>query len=97
MIGYLVGYNFMNIFRIWTLSKKRIIRTKNVIFDHSKFYNLIKINLAQILAQSIESVVEMLDLLEMQLTFNQIIKLDKSEKTPLFLDPLFLNPLFFYF
>ena len=81
MIDYFVNYDFMNIFRIWIFSKKRIIKTKNVIFDHSKFYNHIKINLVQILAQSIESVVKMLNFSKMQLTFNQITELDKSEKT----------------
>ena len=38
-IDYFVGLDFINIFQIWVRSRKRVIRTKNVIFNHSKFYD----------------------------------------------------------
>ena len=62
------------------LSKTKMIRTKNVIFDHSKFYDFIELNLAHILALSIKSVVEVLDLSEMSLIFNEINEIEEFEK-----------------
>ncbi len=38
-IGYLVGYNFTNIYRIWILYKGIIISTRDVIFDKKMFFN----------------------------------------------------------
>ncbi|KAJ5143087.1 uncharacterized protein N7515_001874 [Penicillium bovifimosum] len=37
-IGYLVGYEASNIWRIWIPAKKRIIRARDVEFDETKFY-----------------------------------------------------------
>ena len=63
-----------------------MIKTKNVIFDHSKFYDFIELNLVHILAFSIKSIVEMLDLSKMQLTFNEIEKFEKFEKNFIFIE-----------
>jgi len=38
-IGYLVGYNSTNIYRIWIPYKGIIISTKDVIFDEKTFFN----------------------------------------------------------
>jgi hypothetical protein len=38
-IGYLVGYDSSNIFRVWIPSKKKVIRTRDVTFDGSRFYH----------------------------------------------------------
>lgn len=61
-------------------SKKRIIKTQNVIFDHTKFYDPNELNLAHILAQPIKTIVKVLDLPEMQLTSNEIAKIENFEK-----------------
>jgi hypothetical protein len=37
-IGYLVGYDSTNIFRVWIPSKRKIIRTRDVIFDENSTY-----------------------------------------------------------
>ncbi|KAL2267988.1 hypothetical protein VTJ83DRAFT_2834 [Remersonia thermophila] len=37
-IGYLVGYQATNIYRIWVPQLKRVIVTRNVIFDEKLFY-----------------------------------------------------------
>ena len=63
-----------------------MIKTKNVIFDHSKFYDFIELNLVHILVLSIKSVVEMLNLSKMQLTFNEIEKFEKFEKNFIFIE-----------
>jgi hypothetical protein len=38
MIGYFVGYDSSNIFRIWIPSKGRVVRTRDVSFDPTKLY-----------------------------------------------------------
>ena len=38
-IGYLVKYDFTNIFRIWLLNFKRVIFIRNIVFDIIKRYN----------------------------------------------------------
>ena len=38
-IDYLIEYDFINIFCIWILSKKKIIRFRNVTFNDKLFYN----------------------------------------------------------
>jgi hypothetical protein len=38
LIGYLVGYDSTNIFRIWLPTKDQVIRTRDVVFEPTKFY-----------------------------------------------------------
>ncbi|CEJ61375.1 hypothetical protein PMG11_09910 [Penicillium brasilianum] len=38
-IGYLVGYDASNIWRIWIPSKRRIVRARDVEFDETRFYS----------------------------------------------------------
>jgi hypothetical protein len=38
-IGYLIGYNSTNIYRIWILYKGIVISTRDVIFDKKTFFN----------------------------------------------------------
>jgi len=38
-IGYLVGYNSTNIYRIWQPTRDRVISTRDVTFDESEKYN----------------------------------------------------------
>ena len=38
LIGHLVGYDSTNIFRIWLPTKDQVIRTRDVIFEPTRFY-----------------------------------------------------------
>jgi hypothetical protein len=38
LIGHLVGYDSTNIFRIWLPTKDEVIRTRDVVFEPTKFY-----------------------------------------------------------
>ncbi|RMZ79296.1 hypothetical protein DV736_g6685, partial [Chaetothyriales sp. CBS 134916] len=49
-LGYLVGYEGRNIYRIWIPSKDTVIRTRDVIFNESQFYN----SAAEVVQQNIE-------------------------------------------
>ena len=39
LIGHLVGYNSTNIYRIWILSLRKVIQTKDATFNKNSFYN----------------------------------------------------------
>src|SRR6266702_4771798 len=38
-IGYLIGYNFTNIYKIWILYKDIVIFTRDIIFNKKMFFN----------------------------------------------------------
>ena len=41
-MNYLLGYDSINIFRVWNSEKKTVSDYKDVIFDETKFYNIYK-------------------------------------------------------
>jgi hypothetical protein len=60
IIRYLVSYDSTNIFRIWILSKKRVIRTRDVVF---KRQHLIKDDKEpEKLSEEAERLIEILDI-----------------------------------
>ena len=64
MIGYLVGYDSTNIFRIWVPSRGKVIRTRDVTFDHTRFYDPKELDLAHLLTVPISTIVEVVELSE---------------------------------
>jgi hypothetical protein len=54
LIGHLVGYNLTNIYRIWILSLRKVIRTRDVIFDETLFYNPKGQNIDYLLREALE-------------------------------------------
>lgn len=50
-IGHLVGYDSTNIFRIWIPSKRKIIRTRDVLFDERKHYDPSEPDLTQLITE----------------------------------------------
>ena len=67
-IGYLVGYDSTNIFRIWVPSRKRVLRTRDVTFNWQQFYNPRDLDISAILKDyvDIDQLIETLDLPEYQ-------------------------------
>ena len=53
-IGHLMGYDSTNIYRIWIPSKRKVIRTKDVIFNESSFYAPEEIDLLQIIEEPMQ-------------------------------------------
>ena len=47
-IGYLVDYDSINIFRVWILSLRKVIRIRNIRFNDNRLYNLSDIDLSAI-------------------------------------------------
>lgn len=75
-----MNYNFINNFNIGIFNKERIIKTKSVIFNHTKFYYLVKINLFYFLTQLIKLIVKILKFLKMSTSFNDLMKKNKINK-----------------
>jgi hypothetical protein len=61
-IGYFVGYDSTNVYRIWVPSRERVIRTRDVTFDEELFYEHGELDLGHLLKERAEQVVEILDL-----------------------------------
>jgi hypothetical protein len=61
-IGYLVGYDSTNIFRIWIPSRDTIIRSRDVTFDQTSFYSPEDLDLGAVLTESTEHILETLKL-----------------------------------
>ena len=47
-IGHLIGYDSTNIFLVWIPSQRKIIRTRDVLFDETSLYNPSEPDLAQL-------------------------------------------------
>jgi hypothetical protein len=63
-MGYLMGYNFTNIYRIWIPHQGRVISTRNVIFDESKFFNGRKEQITTLKMSELDDLVQRVKLLD---------------------------------
>ena len=61
-IGYLVGYNSRNIYRIWIPSKKRVIRTRDVTFDHDSYWAPDDLDIGDIMKESVNDILKALEI-----------------------------------
>lgn len=60
-IGYLLGYDSTNIFKIWIPSRRKIIRTRDVTFNETLFYNPNEVDLFHLLREEVEQIVQVID------------------------------------
>jgi len=70
LIRYFIGYNSTNIFRIWILSRNKVIRTRDVQFDHNSFYDPYDIDIGHAMQERAEILVETLQAVNMQIKGN---------------------------
>ncbi len=87
-IDHLVSYDSINIYRIWILSRMRVVRTRNVTFDENRFYDLTDLDRDHMLKTTIEDVIQVLEIFETE--FQEVIiqedfdieeNLDRSESS----------------
>lgn len=65
-IGYLVGYDATNIFRIWIPHLKRVIRSRDVVFDEDTGYDPSNPYQPYELRQQMNEVIDLMDIPEPQ-------------------------------
>jgi hypothetical protein len=71
-IGYLIGYDSTNIFRIWIPSREIVIRTRDIIFDQDSFYSPKDLDLGAVLTESAENIIEILKLPDFDIERDEI-------------------------
>ena len=57
-IGYLIGYNFTNIYKIWILYKGIIIFTRDVVFNKRMFFNGRRIDITKDLHAELDMLIK---------------------------------------
>ena len=67
LIGYFIGYDSTNIFRIWIPSRNKVIRTRDVQFDYNLFYDPYDIDIGYAIQERAEILVETLQAVDMQI------------------------------
>jgi hypothetical protein len=77
-IGYLVGYDSINIFRIWILYQGVIISTRDVIFDENTRFDGKKENLADVLIKERDELIEKIRIPEMLALNERIVQEDND-------------------
>jgi Reverse transcriptase (RNA-dependent DNA polymerase) len=77
-IGYLVGYDSTNIFRIWIPHKGEVISSRDVIFDEDKFFDGKKVDLDDGLAATLDNFVHQIKL-PTQALRNEVILQEDDE------------------
>lgn len=65
-IGYLVGYEATNVFRIWVPHLKRVFRTRDVRFDETVHYDPNEPHIHQELRESVEELIEVVQAPELE-------------------------------
>ncbi|OXV06537.1 hypothetical protein Egran_05695, partial [Elaphomyces granulatus] len=65
-VGYLVGYDSTNIFRVWVPHSKKVIRVRDVRFDETKRYDPRDPDLSIAARQRIDEIVEIVEIPEPQ-------------------------------
>ena len=77
-IGYLVGYDSTNIFRIWIPHRGEVISSRDVIFDEDEFFDGKKVDLDDNLAMTLNEYVHQVRLPE-QVSRNEVILQEDDE------------------
>jgi len=64
LIGHLVGYDLTNIYRIWIPSLRKVIRTRDVTFDETSFYDPKGQDIDYLLREALEDTLQTISLPE---------------------------------
>ena len=65
-IGYLVGYDSTNIYRIWIPSQRKVIRTRDVTMNNNLLYHPSDLDIGAVLREQADQLIETLDLPEIE-------------------------------
>lgn len=73
LIGYLVGYDSTNIYRIWIPSRGRVVRTRDVTFNKGQFYDPKELDSGHLLTTEIEDLIEVIEMPEPSYTASRTL------------------------
>ena len=65
-IGYLIGYDSTNIYRIWIPSRDKVIRSRDVTLNDNLLYDPSDLDIGAVLNEHVDRLIETLELPEMQ-------------------------------
>jgi hypothetical protein len=81
-IGYLVGYDSTNIYRIWIPHKGIVISTRDVIFDETTFFDGKRTDLSDELITEMDTLIEKVKLPESQARNEALLEEDEEVLVP---------------
>lgn len=81
-IGYLVGYDSTNIYRIWIPYKGIVISTRDVIFDETTFFDGKRTNLSDEIITEMDALIEKVKLPESQAKNEGLLEEDEEVLEP---------------
>jgi len=81
-IGYLVGYDSTNIYRIWIPYKGIVISTRDVIFDESTFFDGMRTDMSNELIAEMDTLIEKVKLPESQAKNEALLEEDEEVLEP---------------
>src|SRR5579871_4060501 len=85
-IGYLVGYDSTNIYRIWIPHTGKVISTRDVIFDETKFFDGNRTDLSAELVDELNTLIQKIELPESQAINEGILEDDDEIFEPASID-----------
>jgi transposase InsO family protein len=85
-IGYLVGYDSTNIFRIWIPYQGKVISTRDVLFDENTFFNGKMEDFSQALIKELDELIARIELPKAQASNEKILEEDEEMLDPVFTD-----------
>ena len=77
-IGYLISYNFTNIYKIWILYKGIVIFTKDIIFNKKTFFNGKQIDIIKDLYAKLDTLIKKIQLPDIQIKNKVLLENDKE-------------------
>jgi len=78
-IGYLVGYNSTNIYRIWIPHTGKVISTRDVIFDENTYFDGKRTDLTAELIAELDTLIEKIELPDSQAINQAILEEDDDD------------------
>ena len=82
-IGYLVGYDSTNIYRIWIPHKGIVISTRDIVFNEKTFFNGKRIDITKDLYNKLDTLIKKIQLPNTQAKNKVILEDDKEAFKPL--------------
>jgi hypothetical protein len=82
-IGYLIGYDSTNIYRVWILHKEVVISTRDVIFDETTFFDNKRTDFLDELIAELDTLIEKIKLPDREARNEAVLEDDEVDIEPI--------------